>query len=103
MMIYFKIFFHLSLLISALAEHCSTSQCSVVDYQDEVDWSEHINDLWAWMSAQKSKNVVTFCNSDKATFSPTDFTHSPIKGKFLFLYRVTNNESTFSRSFSVWI
>merc|ERR1712227_647876 len=34
------------------------------------------------MSAQKSKNVVTFCNSDKATFSPTDFTHSPIKGPF---------------------
>ena len=81
MNIYFTLIFSLFIIINAKEDHCSSSYCSVLDYQDDVDWTEHISDLWAWMSAQKSKNVVTFCNNDKSTFSPTDFTHSPIKGK----------------------
>ena len=87
--IYFTLIFGLFIIINAKEDHCSSSYCSVLDYQDDVDWTEHISDLWAWMSAQKSKNVVTFCNNDKSTFSPTDFTHSPIKGKNIFFSKYT--------------
>ena len=91
--IYFSLTFSLFIInVSFAKDHCTSSYCSVLDYQDEVDWTEHISDLWAWMSAQKSKNVVTFCSSDKATFSPTDFTHSPIKGNFFHIYTKPQNE-----------
>ena len=88
--IYFSLTFSLFIInVSFAKDHCTSSYCSVLDYQDDVDWTEHISDLWAWMSAQKSKNVVTFCSNDKSTFSPTDFTHSPIKGKTILFSKYT--------------
>ena len=71
--------FIIPILSLSNAEHCN----SILEYQKNVDWNEHIGDLWAWMSAQKSKTVVTFCKNDKSNYDPTDFQHSPIKGKFV--------------------